>query len=244
MPRLVTAIVTAGLLGVAFGTRPASAQQPTQSRALASRAELEGLLKSGKVSGDEAAVIRDRLQNGDFAPGDRIVIHVAQEQTLNDTFPVRAGRVLILPNLEEISMAGVLRSEAQSYLTAQIAKYVKDPTVIVDPLIRVSILGAVSKPGFYTVRADMLASEVVMAGGGPAGNANMRKTVIRRNGNVVRDEKELEVAFNRGVSLDALNLQAGDEVYVGEKSNARNSIGYVAAVSGAILAVVAIARLF
>jgi len=244
MPRLVTAIVTAGLLGVAFGTRPASAQQPTQSRALASRAELEGLLKSGKVSGDEAAVIRDRLQNGDFAPGDRIVIHVAQEQTLNDTFPVRAGRVLILPNLEEISMAGVLRSEAQSYLTAQIAKYVKDPTVIVDPLIRVSILGAVNKPGFYTVRADMLASEVVMAGGGPAGNANVRKAVIRRNGNVVRDEKELQVAFNRGVSLDALNLQAGDEIYVGEKGNARNSIGYVAAVSGAILAVVAIARLF
>jgi polysaccharide biosynthesis/export protein len=149
-----------------------------------------------------------------------------------------------LPNLEEISMAGVLRSEAQSYLTAQIAKYVKDPTVIVDPLIRVSILGAVSKPGFYTVRADMLASEVVMAGGGPAGNANMRKTVIRRNGDVVRDEKELQVAFNRGVSLDALNLQAGDEIYVGEKGNARNSIGYVAAVSGAILAVVAIARLF
>lgn len=243
MPRLVTAIVTAGLI-LGFGTRPVAAQQPTQSRALASRAELDSLLKSGKVSDDEATVIRDRLKNGDFAPGDRIVIHVAQEQTLNDTFPVRTGRVLILPNLDEISMAGVLRSEAQTYLTAQIAKYVKDPTVIVDPLIRVSILGAVARPGFYTVRADMLASEVIMAGGGPSGDANLRKTVIRRNGNVVRDQKELEVAFNRGVSLDALNLQAGDEIYVGEKANARNTIAYVAAISGAILAVVAIARLF
>ncbi len=243
MPRLVTAIVTAGLI-IGFGTRPVAAQQPTQPRALASRAELDSLLKSGKVSDDEATVIRDRLRNGDFAAGDRIVIHVAQEQTLNDTFPVRTGRVLILPNLDEISMAGVLRSEAQTYLTAQIAKYVKDPTVIVDPLIRVSILGAVARPGFYTVRADMLASEVIMAGGGPIADANLRKTVIRRNGNVVRDQKELQVAFNRGVSLDALNLQAGDEIYVGEKRNARNSIAYVAAVSGAILAVVAIARLF
>jgi hypothetical protein len=239
--------VTALLLALA--TSAATAQQqpaapPSESRALASRAELDSLLKRGKVSDDEAAVIRDRLKNGDFALGDRIVIHVAQEPTLNDTFPVKTGRILILPNLPEISMAGVLRSEAQSYLTAQIGKYVKDPTVIVDPLVRVSILGAVQKPGFYTVRADMLASEVVMAGGGPTSDANLRKAVVRRNGVVVRDDKQLQVAFNRGVSLDALNLQAGDEIYVGTKSNARNAIGYVAAISGGILAIVAIARLF
>jgi hypothetical protein len=244
---LPLANVTALLLALA--TSAASAQQkpagqPTESRALASRAELDSLLKKGKVSDDEAAVIRDRLKNGDFAPGDRIVIHVAQEQTLNDTFPVKIGRVLILPNLPEISMAGVLRSEAQSYLTAQIGKYVKDPTVIVDPLVRVSILGAVQRPGFYTVRADMLASEVIMAGGGPATNANLRKTVVRRNGVVVRDDKQLQVAFNRGASLDALNLQAGDEVFVGEKHSSTQAIGIVAAISGAILAVVAVGRLF
>jgi protein involved in polysaccharide export with SLBB domain len=247
MRPLPLANVTALLLALA--TSAATAQQqpaapPSESRALASRAELDSLLKRGKVSDDEAAVIRDRLKNGDFAPGDRIVIHVAQEPTLNDTFPVKIGRILILPNLPEISMAGVLRSEAQSYLTAQIGKYVKDPTVIVDPLVRVSILGAVQRPGFYTVRADMLASEVVMAGGGPTSDANLRKAVIRRNGVVVRDDKQLQVAFNRGVSLDALNLQAGDEIYVGTKANARNAIGYVAAISGGILAIVAIARLF
>jgi hypothetical protein len=239
--------VTALLLALA--TSAATAQQqpaapPSESRALASRAELDSLLKRGKVGDDEAAVIRDRLKNGDFAPGDRIVIHVAQEQTLNDTFPVKLGRILILPNLPEISMAGVLRSEAQSYLTVQIGKYVKDPTVIVDPLVRVSILGAVQRPGFYTVRADMLASEVIMAGGGPASNANLRKTVVRRNGAVVRDDKQLQIAFNRGVSLDALNLQAGDEVFVGEKHSSTQTIGIVAAISGAILAVVAVGRLF
>jgi protein involved in polysaccharide export with SLBB domain len=247
MRTLLTAVVTAGLLA-SLGATPAACQNPpagqAESRALATRAELDSLLKSGSVSDDEAVVIRDRLKNGDFTTGDRIVIHVAQEQTLNDTFPVRAGRVLLLPNLGEISMAGVLRSEAQRYLTGEIAKYVKDPTVTVDPLVRVSILGAVQKPGFYTVRADMLASEVIMVGGGPTTSANLEKTVVRRNGKVVRENKELQVAFNRGVSLDALNLQAGDELFVSEKKNARNSIGYVAAISGAILAVVAIARLF
>ena len=247
MRTLSTAVVMAGLV-IALTASPSAAQQPSQQpsqpRALATRAELETLLKSGKVSGDEAAVVRDRLKNGDFTPGDRIVIHVAQEQAINDTFPIRAGGVLILPNLPDISMNGVLRSEAQAYLTAQIGKYVVNPTVLVDPLIRVSILGAVSKPGFYTVRADMLASEVVMAGGGPSGNANLRKTTVRRNGVVVRSDKELQVAFNRGVSLDALNLQAGDEIYVGQKHDTRNTLGYVGAISGVIFAIVAVTRLF
>ena len=247
MRTLSTAVVMAGLV-IALTVSPSAAQQPSQQpsqpRALATRAELETLLKSGKVSGDEAAVIRDRLKNGDFTPGDRIVIHVAQEQAINDTFPIRAGGVLILPNLPDISMNGVLRSEAQAYLSAQIGKYIVNPTVLVDPLIRVSILGAVAKPGFYTVRADMLASEVIMAGGGPSGSANLGKTTVRRNGVVVRKEKELQVAFNRGVSLDALNLQAGDEIVVAEKHPARQTLSYVGAIAGAVLAVVAIARLF
>ena len=248
MRMLSTAIVTAGLT-IALAASAATAQQqpnpqPTQSRALATRPELDSLLKSGKVSDDEATVIRDRLKNGDFALGDRIVIHVAQELTLNDTFPVRVGRIIILPNLPEISMAGVLRSEAQSYLTKQISMYVKDPTVLVDPLVRVSILGAVTKPGFYTVRADMLASEVVMAGGGPSANANLDKTEVRRNGVVVRKAKELKLAFSRGVSLDALNLEPGDEINVGQKHPATQTIAYVGAISGALFAVIAIARLF
>ena len=244
---LSLAVVTASLV-LALGAIPAAAQQqpsqqPSQPRALATRAELDSMLKSGTVSGDEASVIRERLKNGDFSLGDRIAIHVLEEPTLNDTFAVKPGGVLVLPNLPDISMNGVLRSEAQVYLAAQIAKYIRNATVTVTPLVRVSILGAVSRPGFYTVPADMLASEVIMAGGGPTKDANLQKTEIRRNGQVVRDDKQLQLAFSRGVSLDALNLQAGDEVYVKQKSNTRNTLGYVGAVSGAIFAIVAIVRL-
>jgi hypothetical protein len=247
MRTLSLAVIMASL-SFALGVAPAAAQQQpapqaSQPRALATRAELDSLLKSGKVAGDEAVVIRERLKNGDFVPGDRLVLHVLEEPTLNDTFAVKPGGVLVLPNLPDISMNGVLRSEAQAYLAAQIAKYIRNATVTVDPLMRVSILGEVGRPGFYTVRADMLASEAIMAGGGPTGDANLRKTEIRRNGQVVRDDKQVELAFSRGVSLDALNLEPGDEIYVGKKGNARNTIGYVAAISGAILAVVAVARL-
>ena len=123
---LSLAVVTASLV-LAFGAFPAAAQQQpaqqaSQPRALATRAELDSMLKSGKVSGDEASVIRERLKNGDFAAGDRLVLHVLEEPTLNDTFAVKPGGVLVLPNLPDISMNGVLRSEAQAYLAAQIGR--------------------------------------------------------------------------------------------------------------------------
>jgi polysaccharide export outer membrane protein len=163
---------------------------------------------------------------------------------LNDTFAVRTGRVLVLPNFPAIPMEGVLRSEVQDYLSGKIAQYIRNPTVTVEPLVRVSLLGSVNRPGFYTIRADALASEAIMAGGGPSGNADISKTVIRRNGQEVRSREQVQAAFARGVSLDELNLQPGDEIVVGERRDVRSQIGLIGAITGAIFAIVAIARVF
>lgn len=229
----------------AAGKPSSAAADLSTQRAMASRSELEGLLKSGSMSNDEAAVVRERLQNGDFAAGDRLVLRVLEEPTLNDTFAVRTGQVLVLPNFPEISMKGVLRSEAQAYLATQIAQFIRNPTVQVEPMIRVSLLGAVNRPGFYSLRADMLASEALMAGGGPAGNADVHKTVIRRNGSEIRNRQQVQGAFSRGVSLDELNLQAGDEIFVGEKSGgAKQAIILAGAISGSILALIALKSKF
>jgi hypothetical protein len=53
----------------------------------------------------------------------------------------------------------------------------------------------------------------------------------------------VQAAFVRGVSLDELNLQPGDEMVVGERTNLRNNIGLIGAITGALFAIVAVARL-
>lgn len=247
-------LVALGAVGCGGRAQPSTATPAQQAafvdttgaesrRAMATRQELEALMKGGKLSGDELHVVEQRLKDGDFQPGDRLVLRVPQEQTLNDTFTVRTGRMLILPNFQPIPMQGVLRSETQAYLTKQVARYIRNADVQVEPLMRLSLLGAVNRPGFYTIRADALASEAIMAGGGPSGTADIAKTSIRRNGQEVRTKEEVQAAFARGVSLDELNLQPGDEMVVGERSNLRNNIGLIGAITGAVFAVVAIARL-
>jgi protein involved in polysaccharide export with SLBB domain len=232
------------LLGSALRAQTPAA--PNVRSAEATRAELERLAADRELTTPtEAEMLRDRLKNGDFQPGDRVVLRVQDEPTLTDTFTVRTDRTLLLPNLPAISLQGVLHSELQEMLTKKIAQYIKNPDVQATSLIRVAVLGTVNKPGFYHLPAEMLASEAVMAAGGPGGNSDVSKTTVRRNGAEVIDRKHVADAYARGATLDELNIHSGDEILVGEKSGgAKATLATVGIISGLLFGIAAIGRVF
>lgn len=155
----------------------------------------------------------------EFHVGDRIALTVEGPQAIaGDTLVVREGLVLNLPTFGDIPLAGVKRSNIQSYLTKQISKYIKDPVVHATPLVRVSILGEVGRPGFYTVPSDMLLSDIVMRAGGPTGNADLGKTVVKRDGKQLLSKEQAQTALANGETLDQLRIAPGDEIVVGQKS--------------------------
>jgi polysaccharide export outer membrane protein len=183
----------------------------------------------------EAAELRERLRDGDFQVGDRIVLSVRGDSALTDTFVVRAGRTLSLPNLSEISLAGVLRSELQTYLSKEIARYVREPVVQTSSLIRLAVLGEVARPGFYAVGSDVLVTDVIMLAGGPKAEADLRKVSVRRGTREVWAADRIHTAMSQGTTLDQLNLRAGDELVVGERK--RRGFGSVLQVVTALSAV-------
>ena len=123
----------------------------------------------------QAQVIRKRLAEGDFQTGHRILLFIAGDSALSDTFTVMSDQKLQLPNLPEISLAGILDSELQGYLATQLAKYIRDPSVRAQALLRVQVTGDVAKPGFYSIRTDTPVTDVVMNAGGPSQNAERGK---------------------------------------------------------------------
>jgi len=200
-------------------------------RAQATRAELEASLlqidsilnspgysrRIREAKQREATLIRERLIAGDLQVGDQIALVVQGEQQFTDTFTVGPGRVISLPGLPDIELEGILRSEAQTYLTEQLSRFMRDPSVRVQALIRMAILGAVGRQGFYQIPAELLVSDAIMVAGGPGGSADPSKTVVRRGGTVLLTESEVEEAMTRGTTLDQLNLRAGDAIVVDEK---------------------------
>lgn len=229
---VVAGLVWLGALGAgaAQGQTGGIVHGPRASRtALDSLAQrLEAIALAADSSADtraaarlHAAALRARLTTGDFQGGDRIVIVVegadapgAIEQQLSDTFVVGPDREVTLPAIGVVSLRGVLRSELPDYITSRIGRVIRDPVVHVRSLIRISIVGAVVRPGFYAVPFDGLLSDALMVAGGPGPYAKLDGLRIDRFGKPLWQGALLQRAISEGRTLDELDLRGGDQFVV------------------------------
>ena len=255
--RISALLIAAALL---LGSAATAVMAQDTRRAQATRQELEATLveleKYAASSGyssrlrnekaREATMIRTRLTEGDLQVGDQIDIQVIGQAAFSDSFMVASGRVLTLPGLPDIPLRGVLRSEAREYLTAQLSKYIKDPQVRVSTKIRLSVFGSVGRPGFYQVPADVLATDAIMIAGGPAPDVDLAKVFVRRGTTEIWPQDVLQEAMRRGLTLDQLNLQAGDELILDPRKRAGSMsfLTVAATISGLASSVYFFSRIF
>ena len=197
-----------------FATRGVLESNASAAESASAAASAEALREAKRA---EAWTLRERLRVGDFHPGDRIALVVEGQPTLTDTFTVRAGRALSVPDIPSIDLTGVLRSELQDHLTREIGKYVREPKIRAVPLMRVAVLGKVVRPGFYAVPADALVSDAIMLAGGPGSDADLSKSTVRRGTERLLRERDVSVALSDGITLDQLDVRSGDEIVIGEK---------------------------
>lgn len=219
-PHFALALLT--FAAVVAGPLPAQMQAgaPADPRKVfATRSELEAAAVQADAQHrtSEAWLLRTRLQKGDFQEGDRIVVTLQGIAAFNDTLVVRAGKILQFPRMDDLSLDGVLRSELPGRIAGHLARYLRDTTARVVPLVRLAVLGQVRAPGYYFVPADALLSDVMMRAGGPDGLADFGKIEIRRGSDVMWNANDVRTALADGMSVDRLHLRAGDEIEVGAK---------------------------
>jgi protein involved in polysaccharide export with SLBB domain len=212
------------------GGRAVAAQQTAADSALyrltISRDSLQAVLATldSAVAADSSAAssqvkslaeaIRGRLERGDFQAGDRIRLLVDSEPQLSDTFPVGPNQELVLPVVGVISLRGVLRAELQTAMTRELSRFLRDPVVRAWPLIRVSVIGEVAKPGFYLLPPTAVVSDVITAGGGPTQNARMEKVWVERSGRRLLEGQPLQDIIAQGRTLDDAGIRPGDKLVV------------------------------
>jgi protein involved in polysaccharide export with SLBB domain len=234
------------LLGVA--ARPGTAQRAVgEGRdvgpSLATRQQLQEALAQldrGGRSRPEAALIRSRLETGDFQSGDRVFLHVEGETQLSDTFTVGPGQVLGLPRIGAVPLAGLLRSELPSQMEAYLARYLRDPVVQARSLLRILIEGDVGRPGYYAVPPDLPLADAIGAAGGLTSRAKANAIRVERGSGEIWGGELLREALGRGYSLDQLNLRAGDRVFVPTRGDAERTfriLGLLVTTSLAILTI-------
>jgi polysaccharide export outer membrane protein len=141
-------------------------------------------------------------------------MRVEGEEPLTGTFAVSQNGTLELPVVGAIPLSGVLRSELEEHLTAQLSRFIREPRVQARALFRITITGAVGNPGFYVVPADVLLTDALMLAGGPAGEAKLTAIRVERDGKPIWEGRALQRAITEGRTLDQLSLGAGDQIVV------------------------------
>ncbi len=195
-------------------------------------------------SASAASSIRSRLQDGDFRVGDRLVLSVRGEAALTDTFTVRDGLVLKLPTVPDVSLKGVLRSEVQERVAQRVSEYYRDREVRVTTLVRIGVLGLVTRPGYYQLAIDSPVSDALMAAGGPTAMAAPDRAVVRHGGLTLWNEDQLREMLAAGATLAQLGIHSGDDILVQERGKRDwSTLAQVsAAVSGLVVSILYIVR--
>lgn len=217
-----TFLVAASASTLAAQVVPIAGPQRATRAALAERiVQLEQQTTSGKLSGSaktranaELAATRMRLQQGDFRVGDRFLITLRQDSVRSDTASVRDSLKVSVANLPDVSLNGVLRSELDEWMTAHVARYLRNVTVRTSVLTRIAVLGAVRSPGFYYASPDRPISDLVMLAGGPAERANLNELEVRRGKDELLKSKDSQKLVKEGRTLEQIDIQSGDEVTI------------------------------
>lgn len=191
-------------------------------------------------------LIRTRLDRGDFQAGDRIRLQVDSEPQLTDTFPVGPSQELVLPVVGIVSLHGVLRAELQVAMSRELGRFLRDPIVRATPLIRVSIIGEVNKPGFYLLPPASVVSDVVTAAGGPTQNAQVEKMWVERGGRRLVEGQQLQNLLAEGLTLDDANVRPGDKFVVPANSGGSffNTVRTISIVLSIPLTIYALTQVF
>jgi len=152
---------------------------------------LSGAPDPGAADARTAAVPREEMRGYRIGPEDVLQVSVWGNDAVSRTAPVRPDGKISLPLLNDVKAAGLTPMELREELIRRLAEYIPNPEVAVSVTevrsFKVSVIGAVVKPGRYELKSwttviDLLA----MAEGFTEFAARSRILVLRSDGQRVQ----------------------------------------------------------
>jgi protein involved in polysaccharide export with SLBB domain len=130
----------------------------------------------------------------------------------NDDYTIDNRGYAFFPLIGEVKIIGHNTTTLADELKEKFGIYLQEPIVVVEPLIRVALLGSFNRPGTYLIQPDASLWELVDLAGGPAADANLKKIRVDRSGQKVK--KELLQSLQGAYSLQEIGIISGDQVHL------------------------------
>jgi len=172
-----------------------------------------------------------------LAAGDLIAVSIWREPDLSDTVQVDNAGIAVLPKLGPLTVTGISPDSLERRLVTEYSQYLKNPSIRITALRRITVWGAVMKPGPYPVDLTMSVTDAVALAGGPTGQGKTDKVELRRG------SKRYTIDLSgRTPGAAGVPLRSGDQLVVPEKAWLSRNFGLVIGAIGVATSLVYLVR--
>lgn len=174
---------------------------------------------------------------GVMRPGDELNLQVYRDKELTGKYLIDSRGYVQIPGLGVIAVGGMSPAQATDRLREQlIRRGTANPELAVYPLIRVSVLGEVFKPGLMSVDPGTSLIQLITLVGGPTNNADLSHATVIREGR--RVAVDLRSALE-GSATGRLVLYSNDVVVVPRRNAfwSRENIGFLITMLSGIITI-------
>lgn len=165
-------------------------------------------------------------------PGDAIRLRIWREPDLSGEFPVDESGVVVLPKIGPKRVIDQHPDSLREWLIRSYAAYLKNPSIEVQVLRRIQVLGAVKNPGLYPVDPTLTVADALALAGGVTPDGQTNKVELRRHGEPVSGQLTGRQLIGNSP------IQSGDQLFVPQRSWFSRNPGIIIGVLGLVSTVI------
>ncbi|HEX6909871.1 MAG TPA: polysaccharide biosynthesis/export family protein [Longimicrobium sp.] len=151
-------------------------------------------------------------QQATLRPGDAIRVEIWREEDLTGEFGVALDGTVTLPLLGRQRLVDIPLDRLRDTLTTQYRVHLRNPSINITPIRRVTVLGEVQRPGLYGADPTLALAGLVALAGGATPDGSLDRIRIVRDGQVLRER------VGAGETLTTADVRSGDQIIVDQKS--------------------------
>ncbi len=180
------------------------------------------LLLSAPAAAQRPIIVGPTSPDFTARAGDVLQIIVWGQEEYSGLFKVGDAGQIQYPGIGEIEVAGQTMETITAEVRRRLGQFFNAPFVTVSLQFSIAVLGEVRGAGLYPVDPTLTVLDIVAMAGGPTENGNINKIRLLRAGQTM--DLRFEPDEVGGLTLQAVGLRSGDQVYVTRRAFTRQDV--------------------
>ena len=167
-----------------------------------------------KTEDQEGIAVNENADQHPFHCGDAVGITVAPDSAsfLNRQYAIDDEGTIDLPIIGKKQVTSMTQEELTNFINNSYVKYLRVPSVRVQPLIRLELMGGFQRPGFYYISPHASFWEVFCLAGAPIREDGLEKLKLSRSSALI--DFDPVHSIETAQSLRQMGIRSGDRIMV------------------------------